>query len=84
MVRIDPDKRTWDSDQFTLNFGAETHKGPLTIKVTREFIHDQLGCRGSQEELEQACIGDLDLIETTANDREPSWIESNGRSICTL
>ena len=84
MVRIDPGKRTWDADRFTLDFGAETDKGPLTVKVTRDFIHDQLGCRGSQEELEQACLGDLDLIETTADNRAPSWVKTDGRFVCAL
>jgi hypothetical protein len=84
MVRIDPADRTWDSDHFTLDFGAETDKGPLTIKITTDFIHDQLGCRGSQEEMEQACLGDLDLIETEADKREARWTTSDGRFVCAL
>jgi hypothetical protein len=84
MVRIDPDKRTWDTDRFTLDFDADSDKGPLTVKVTRDFIHDQLGCRGSQEELEQACLGDLDLIETTADGRAPTWQKAGGGLVCAL
>ena len=84
MVRINPNSRTWDPDHFTLDFRAETDRGPLTIKITPDFVHDQLGCRGSQEEMEQACLGDLDLVETTADDRQRSWVESNGRFTCTL
>jgi hypothetical protein len=84
MVRIERDKRTWDADHFTLDFGADSDKGPLTVKVSRDFIHDQLGCRGSQEELEQACLGDIDLIETAADGRAPSWDKADGRFVCAL